>query len=1013
MAQTNVQVFSGNVGIGTTGPAGKLHVETPLGTSTNFVKIGSSLNSGSSQSVSGIEFAGNPAFFNGDNTQRSAAQITSGFYEGGTADWADAYISLRTPNNPSTGTLNDILTIRGGNIGINTTGPAYPLHIMSDTVPQVWIEGAVNTDAVLQSGSGPSYRNTYHRIRFKHYALPGDAFKAQNSINFEVSPGGLAPVSAMTINGWGRVGIGTDTPVSPLYVKTTTTGNARNTAVLTVKGDIGGNDISASQHRVQLRIENYQGPYSNRALGLGVLDNGTGTIMASAGSEGYFPLVLNPVAGNVGIGTTNPVAKLNIQGTSEGAPPTSGGDGTSNGIFRLRDNFNVALDIGTLGASPWTTWLQVADTTTMSTGYPLSLNPNGGNVGIRTNNPNYTLDVNGATRVGEQLYVGPNNPNQTSPNTIYFGGLYGDYGYENCVIENRIWQAGTERRELLLFSGNDTEGSSGSDRIRLRGNTILFDTYNSATTDRTAERVTMKITQEGYVGIGLNLHPPAKCYVKTEASASAGSAWGPGDFVVSHGVGSGAPSASLGIGMGVDYAGDASNSTGYLWCMRPNLSWNQLYITANRIVLNGISAVTLGNSANVTSDDRLKTDEALIKNATSTLMKLKPQTYNKHKNLPNSKDEHRLDDAGIPYNKSVMEAGLIVQDVYYDAPELKHLVLLSDDAIPQETKPEEPVPGDIQQDPDYSDWGVSPSGLNYTGLTPYIIKSIQEINMELPRHKTKIDGISFSNISAYHNLIVSKDSVVRLSNTYNDKTVYGVISETEASTDDSEVLVNYQGDGKVWVINTSNIEAGDYITTSNVGGYGMKQGTDFTMNYTLAKSTIACDFTQPHITEKRKVQELQDVTYWSVTTNVDISKERYDFIASNNVNLVSTTAEIHYSNVSVEELTGNTVYSNITTQEYSSLESDEQNNYTEVSETKYHLISTREYSLDPRNKTSNVIVRQEYVDVLDANGQLQWEDTGNTVPMYELRYLNSDGIQTDEANAVYKAALIDCTIKTG
>jgi hypothetical protein len=185
------------------------------------------------------------------------------------------------------------------------------------------------------------------------------------------------------------------------------------------------------------------------------------------------------------------------------------------------------------------------------------------------------------------------------------------------------------------------------------------------------------------------------------------------------------------------------------------------------------------------------------------------------------------------------------------------------------------------------------------------------------------------------------------------------------------------------------------------------------MNYTLAKSTIACDFTQPHITEKRKIQELQDVTYWSVTTNVDISKKRYDFIASNNVNLVTTTTETHYSNVTIEELTGNTVYSNITTQEYSTLESDKQNNYTEVSETKYHLISTREYSLDPHNKTSNVIVRQEYVDVLDANGQLQWEDTGNTVSMYELRYLNSDGIQTDEANAVYKAALIDCTIKTG
>jgi hypothetical protein len=107
----------------------------------------------------------------------------------------------------------------------------------------------------------------------------------------------------------------------------------------------------------------------------------------------------------VGVGTVSPVAKLNIQGTSEGAPPTSGGEGTSNGIFRLRDNFNVALDIGTLGISPWTTWLQVADTTTMGTGYPLSLNPNGGNVGIGRNNPACALDI-----AGEDVMIRGNTP---------------------------------------------------------------------------------------------------------------------------------------------------------------------------------------------------------------------------------------------------------------------------------------------------------------------------------------------------------------------------------------------------------------------------------------------------------------------------------------------------------------------------------------------------------------------------------------------------------------------------
>jgi len=97
--------------------------------------------------------------------------------------------------------------------------------------------------------------------------------------------------------------------------------------------------------------------------------------------------------GNVGIGTTSPATNLNIQGDSGGVPPTTGGEGTSNGIFRVRDNYNVALDIGTNGSSPWTTWLQVADATSMGTEYPLSLQPNGGNVGIGTTSPGHPLDV--------------------------------------------------------------------------------------------------------------------------------------------------------------------------------------------------------------------------------------------------------------------------------------------------------------------------------------------------------------------------------------------------------------------------------------------------------------------------------------------------------------------------------------------------------------------------------------------------------------------------------------------
>jgi hypothetical protein len=44
------------------------------------------------------------------------------------------------------------------------------------------------------------------------------------------------------------------------------------------------------------------------------------------------------------------------------------------------------------------------------------------------------------------------------------------------------------------------------------------------------------------------------------------------------------------------------------------------------------------------------------------------------------------------------------------------------------------------------------------------------------------------------------------------------------------------------------LESGDYITTSNVAGYGQKQESDSLKNYTVAKITMDCDFvpaTQP------------------------------------------------------------------------------------------------------------------------------------------------------------------------
>ena len=84
----------------------------------------------------------------------------------------------------------------------------------------------------------------------------------------------------------------------------------------------------------------------------------------------------------------------------------------------------------------------------------------------------------------------------------------------------------------------------------------------------------------------------------------------------------------------------------------------------------------------------------------------------------------------------VREAGLITQDVYYDAPELRFLVQARNEGldaiIPVNIPEEKPfVDDDPTKDPDYSGWGTDAAGLNYEGLIPYLIKSNQELHARI------------------------------------------------------------------------------------------------------------------------------------------------------------------------------------------------------------------------------------------------------------------------------------------
>tara|TARA_B100000287_G_scaffold195411_1_gene184575 strand:- start:67 stop:2004 length:1938 start_codon:yes stop_codon:yes gene_type:complete len=236
--------------------------------------------------------------------------------------------------------------------------------------------------------------------------------------------------------------------------------------------------------------------------------------------------------------------------------------------------------------------------------------------------------------------------------------------------------------------------------------------------------------------------------------------------------------------------------------------------------------------------------------------------------------------------------------------------------------------------------------------------------------------------------------VVSLSTKSNDKKCFGVLSTTEdpegrqqvhgnfvsnftKEKGDTRIYVNSVGEGAVWVTNINgNLESGDYITTSNVVGYGMKQDDDILHNYTVAKITMNCDFNPKTIPKKNIKKELTNVDYWVEYATIEITEEEYEALPED------------------ERKRG-----------------DEENE----DEDKYYKIYKKEIQIaDPGDDKHVHEVHEELVNVLDEHGQLQWEDhPTDTEKAYKIRYLTSDGQITDESNAVHIAAFVGCTYHCG
>lgn len=136
-----------------------------------------------------------------------------------------------------------------------------------------------------------------------------------------------------------------------------------------------------------------------------------------------------------------------------------------------------------------------------------------------------TKTISGLTTIDHNvLRVG----NDAQSNWIAFRGVTGDdqVPFNYTMIGERHW-GGTESSELILFKGNDLEGSSGPDRIRMISSQFVVDSFTTALSAETLDEVAthpslvrlLTLRQNGNLGLGTD-NPTAKLDIHFNIAAT-------------------------------------------------------------------------------------------------------------------------------------------------------------------------------------------------------------------------------------------------------------------------------------------------------------------------------------------------------------------------------------------------------------------------------------------------------------------------------------------------------------
>ena len=163
-----------------------------------------------------------------------------------------------------------------------------------------------------------------------------------------------------------------------------------------------------------------------------------------------------------------------------------------------------------------------------------------------------------------------------------------------------------------------------------------------------------------------------------------------------------------------------------------------------------------GQEAQV-SDDRFKSNEIILDNCLSTVIKLQPEFYtitpihNHTKNIGEcptyvdengdiQKDYDNWATENVEVTKSSrLESGFIAQDMYNNVPELRHLILIDENLTNNPKNFDEN--GKLVKDIVDEHGKPSYIHLNYTGIIPYLAGAIKELNTTVQTQATLINNL--------------------------------------------------------------------------------------------------------------------------------------------------------------------------------------------------------------------------------------------------------------------------------